>query len=140
MSFLGAPYPIVKHPLGLLRTQKGINQVKSDLLVLLLTEPGERVMLPEFGTPLKQFFFEQNDSVVVDRVKEAISNAIKTWEPRIAVSQIEVTNSYQNMKGSLNINDKMEDLGHILLVRILFSDFDNIQQVQELKLEVPLGG
>lgn len=140
MSFLGAPYPIVKHPLGMLRTQRGMNQVKSDLLVLLLTEPGERVMLPEFGTPLKKYIFEQNDSTIVERVKETIANSIRTWEPRIAVSNIEVTNSPDSMKNSLNISESGQDLDHILMIRILFSDFDNIQQVQELKLEVPLGG
>lgn len=140
MQFLGAPYPIVKHPLGLLRTQRGVNQVKSDLMVLLLTEPGERVMLPEFGTPLKKYIFEQSDSIIVDRIKETVANSIRTWEPRIAVSAIEVTNSRDSMESSLNVNDAMEDLDHVLLIRILFSDFDNIQQVQELKLEVPLGG
>lgn len=140
MQFLGAPYPIVKHPLGLLRTQRGVNQVKSDLMVLLLTEPGERVMLPEFGTPLKKYIFEQSDSIIVDRIKETVANSIRTWEPRIAVSAIEVTNSRDSMESSLNVGDSMEDLDHVLLIRILFSDFDNIQQVQELKLEVPLGG
>lgn len=140
MNFLGAPYPIIRHPLGMLRTQRGMNQVKSDLLVLLLTEPGERVMLPEFGTPLKKFLFEQNTSSLVDAVKDTIANSIKMWEPRIAVSQIEVTNSEDSMEQSLNPSDKKEDFGHILLIRILFTDFDNIQQVQELKLEVPLGG
>jgi phage baseplate assembly protein W len=140
MNFLGAPYPVVRHPLGFFRTQKGINQVKSDLLVLLLTEPGERVMLPEFGTPLKKFLFEPNTSLLVDSVKETISNSIKMWEPRIAVSQIEVTNSAEAIGESLNPDDKREDLEHILLIRILFTDFDNIQQVQELKLEVPFGG
>jgi phage baseplate assembly protein W len=140
MNFLGAPYPITKHPLGLFRTQKGIGQVKSDLLVLLLTEPGERVMLPEFGTPLKKFLFEPSTSSLVDSVKETIANSIKMWEPRIAVSQIEVTNSADSIDKSLNENDTKEDVGHILLVRILFTDFDNIQQVQELKLELPLGG
>lgn len=124
----------------MLRTQRGMNQVKSDLLVLLLTEPGERVMLPEFGTPLKKFLFEQNTSSLVDAVKDTIANSIKMWEPRIAVSQIEVTNSEDSMEQSLNPADKKEDVGHILLIRILFTDFDNIQQVQELKLEVPLGG
>ena len=124
----------------MLRTQRGMNQVKSDLLVLLLTEPGERVMLPEFGTPLKKFLFEQNTSSLVDAVKDTIANSIKMWEPRIAVSQIEVTNSEDSMEQSLNPSDKKEDFGHILLIRILFTDFDNIQQVQELKLEVPLGG
>ena len=128
------------HPLGMLRTQRGINQVKSDLLVLLLTEPGERVMLPEFGTPLKKFLFEPSTSSLVDSVKDAIANSIRMWEPRIAVSQIEVTNSADSIEPSLNPDDKKEDMGHILLIRILFTDFDNIQQVQELKLEVPLGG
>lgn len=140
MNFLGAPYPIVRHPRGLLRTQKGMNQIKSDLLVLLLTEPGERVMLPEFGTPLKKFLFEPNTASLVDSVKDTIASSIKMWEPRIAVSQIEVTNSADAIGQSLSPDDKKEDLEHILLIRILFTDFDNIQQVQELKLEVPIGG
>jgi len=140
MSFIGAPYPIVKHPLGLLYSQKGINQIKSDLLVLLLTEPGSRVMLPEFGTPLKQFFFEQNDSIIVSKVKDVISNAIKTWEPRIAVTDIEVTNSSNSIRPSLNSLDNKENIEHILMIRIKFTDFNDIITVQQLKLEIPLGG
>jgi len=139
MAFLGVPYPIVKHPLGLMRTQSGINQVKSDILVLLLTEPGERVMLPEFGTPLKQFFFEPNDAEITERVKDAISTSIKLWEPRVAVTQIDVTNSEADIDNALDNFDKKEDKEHILLIRILFTDFNNIQEVQELKLAIPLG-
>lgn len=140
MKFLGAPYPIVKHPRGFLRTQEGINQVKSDLLCLLLTEPGERVMLPEFGTPLKQFFFEPNDGELTERVREAISNSIRSWEPRIAVTNIKVTTqNNEDITKSLNENDPGEDVGHILLITIQFTDFDNVQEVQELKLEIPLG-
>jgi phage baseplate assembly protein W len=140
MNFLGAPYPITKHPLGLLRTQGGMNQVKSDLLVLLLTEPGERIMLPEFGTPLRQFFFEPNDSTLVDKVKQVISNSINTWEPRIAVNQIDVTNDESSIGKSLDLLDNRQDAGHILMIRIIFTDFTDIQKVEELKLEIPLGG
>lgn len=140
MNLSGAPYPITRHPLGLLRAQKGVNQVKSDMLVLLLTEPGERVMLPDFGTPLKQFFFEQNDSFIVERVREVIANSIRRWEPRIAITAIEVTNSSSAIKTSLNALDGGEDLGHILMIRIKFTDFDDIRNVQELELRIPLGG
>jgi phage baseplate assembly protein W len=140
MNFIGAPYPMTRHPLGILRSQRGVNQVKSDLLVLLLTEPGERVMLPEFGTPLKQFFFEQNDSVIVERVREVIANSIRTWEPRIAVTAIEVANSRDSVAPSLNPMDDGESADHVLMIRIQFTDFDDIQSVQELKLEIPLGG
>ena len=140
MNFIGAPYPMTRHPRGILRSQKGVNQVKSDLLVLLLTEPGERVMLPDFGTPLKQFFFEQNDSVIVERVREEIANSIRTWEPRIAVTAIEVSNSHESVAPSLSPMDDGESSDHVLMIRIQFTDFDDVQSVQELKLEIPLGG
>lgn len=139
MEFLGMPYPITRHPLGLLRTQSGISQIKSDLLVLLLTEPGERVMLPEFGTPLKQFFFEPNDQVLVESVRNAIIESIRRWEPRIQVTDIQVTNSRSEVNISANPYDNGEETDHVLLIRIAFTDFNNIQEVQELKLQVPLG-
>lgn len=138
MSFLGAPYPITKHPRGFFRTQEGVDQVKSDLLVLLLTEPGERVMLPEFGTSLKKFLFEQNDSVVYQQVREEIARAISTWEPRIAVQDIYVGSGRDNFS-SLNSQDNKENLDHVLFIRIRFTNFNNIQKVEELKLEIPGG-
>lgn len=133
------PYPILKHPLGLLRTQGGINQIKSDLLALLLTEPGERVMLPSFGTPLKKFMFEPNDPTLAENVRNSIIDSIRTWEPRIQVTDIQVTNSASEIKDSLSPYDNREEIGHILMIRIAFTDFNNIQEVQELKLQIPLG-
>lgn len=139
MSFLGAPYPITKHPRGFFRTQSGVDQIKSDLLILLLTEPGERVMLPEFGTSLRKFFFEPNDSSSLERIREEIARSISIWEPRIAVQNIEVTNG-EDVLDSLNIQDLKQDIQHIVRIRILFTNFNDITKVEELRLEVPLGG
>ena len=93
MKFLGAPYPILPNPKGFLYTQNGLDQIKSDLLVLLLTTPGERVMLPGYGTPLKDLIFEQNDGTTVQRATQMIANSIAAWEPRITVTQIDIRNS-----------------------------------------------
>lgn len=139
MSFLGAPYPITKHPRGFFRTQSGTNQIRSDLLCLLLTEPGERVMLPEFGTSLRKFIFEPNDSVIVDQVKGEISRAISLWEPRIAVTNISVTTG-SSVANSLNSQDLKQDLAHIVLVQISFTNFNDITKVEQLTLELPIGG
>lgn len=139
MSFLGAPYPLVKHPRGFFRTQSGINQIKSDLLQLLLTEPGERVMLPEFGTPLKKFLFEMNDSIILEQIRDEIANSIGTWEPRIAVQDIEVING-SDVKSSLDSTDLRQDTQHIILIKIRFTNFEDIQKVEELRLELPIGG
>jgi phage baseplate assembly protein W len=138
MKLLGAPYPIFRHPRGLLHTQEGVSQVKSDLLILLLTTPGERVMLPDYGTPLKELFFEQNDNVLAQRAREMIINSIRTWEPRVTVKQVEVTTNFS--AGDFDQTAADAESGHILGIRINFFDPENIRDVQELRLEVPLAG
>jgi phage baseplate assembly protein W len=138
MKFLGAPYPILPNALGLLHTTNGVDQIKSDMLVLLLTNPGERVMLPAFGTPLKKLIFEQNDTVVAAQARQMIINSINLWEPRVAIQQIQVSSVIDPKE--LNSADDKTEVGHILSIRILFIDPDNIKEVQQLSLEVPLSG
>jgi phage baseplate assembly protein W len=135
-NFLGLPYPIVKNPLGFFKTQSGISQIKSDLLSLLLTNPGERVFLADYGTPLKRLIFEQNDAVLEATAKNMISDSISKWEPRIAVSQIEVSRSIPN--SSLSPEDPGEDIDNILYIKITFVDPEQISEVQELRLQIPL--
>ena len=126
-NFLGAPYPITKQPLGLLYTQSGVAQIKSDLLILLYSNFGERVMLPQFGIALKSLFFEQNDEIIKIQAREIIAAAIEQWEPRVVISDI------------LIVTSKLESEGHILGIVINFFDPEDINSVQELTLEVPLG-
>lgn len=137
-SFLGIPYPIVKNPRGYLYSQDGIDQIKSDLLILLLTNPGERIMNPFFGTPLRQLIFDPNDITLQLKAKNMIINSISRWEPRVKIEQIEVSSRVDET--SLNEYDDKSNLEHILFIRIVFIDPENIKEVQELVLEVPLAG
>ena len=129
---------MTRHPRGFLRSTFGINQIKADLLQLLLTNPGERVMLPTYGTPLKRLIFDPNDTDLEVAAREMIINSITQWEPRINVTQIEVSKSVDQK--SLDPADPKDDMESILSIRILFTDFDNIQEVDELKLELPING
>lgn len=52
MDFIGAPYPIRSNSQGYLYSQKGLSQIKSDLLILLMTEPGERCFVGDTKIPL----------------------------------------------------------------------------------------
>ena len=123
-KFSGAPYPIVSTARGLLATQRGVDQIKADLLQLLLTNPGERVMLPNFGTPLREIMFEPNDKTSSEHVRDIIINSIRTWEPRITIEHIDVLN--QADQESLNEDDSLEDIDHVMMIRILFFDPENI--------------
>ena len=136
-NFLGIPYPIRKTTKGFFYSQSGIKQIKSDLLSLLLTNPGERVMNPNFGTPLRSLLFEPNDPTVQLQAKNMIINSIKSWEPRIAIKNIIVS---QIGNTDLNSNDNKQEIEHILFIKIIFVDPENIKTIQELTLEVPLTG
>lgn len=135
-EFLGLPYPTTKTPLGYWYSQSGVNQIKSDMLTLLLTNPGERVMLPEYGTPLRRMLFEQNDAIAAEQVRQMIINSIQIWEPRVAITQIEVSTTPD--RTSLDASDNLTQEEHILFIRILFVDPQDIKEVQELVLNLPL--
>lgn len=80
-------------------------QAKSNLINLLLTNKGERVMQPEFGTGLKDLLFEQMDDVLFeDRVKTTILDSVSFWLPYINIDSIEVelTDEYRD-KNQANV-------------------------------------
>ena len=139
MSFVlkGIPYPISKSPLGYLFSQEGIATLKSDLIQLLLTNPKERVMLPSYGTPLRKLLFSSNDAALVAETKRIIANSIESWEPRIVISQIDITNGRESSSenaNELNSND------HVLSISISFFDPQKIDYVEVLTIQLPTGG
>lgn len=138
VKFRGVPYPITKNAQGFLHIQSGTNQIKSDLLILLLTNPGERVFLPTFGTPLRKLIFEPNDPALANKARQMIINSIKAWEPRVAVQNITVTNTAT--AGWINPSDDQTENDAVLSISIIFVDPDQIADVQSLSLEMPLAG
>jgi len=69
-------------------TQTVKEQVKNNLINLLLTEPGERVNEPNFGVGLKNLLFEQNPDI--ELLKEKINTQIEFYIPTISLVDINV--------------------------------------------------
>ena len=63
------------------------DQLKSNFLNLLLTEPGERVMEPNFGIGLKKLLFESNISE--DNLNETINNQTQRFIPQITLIRVD---------------------------------------------------
>lgn len=137
-KFIGLQYPLVKTPRGTFAQKTNVDQIKADMLQLLLTNPGERVMLPKFGTPLRQLFFEPNDAMLEDNAKRMIGDSLNKWEPRVEITNIMVTSSIPDQ--FLNPDDPREDKEHILFIKIEFVDPQDISDIQALELQIPLGG
>jgi len=66
-------------------------QIKSNLLNLLLTDIGERVMNPAFGTNLRRFLFEGITEINIEDLKINLLNSISIYIPEITVSNITIT-------------------------------------------------
>jgi|TARA_R110000851_G_scaffold32430_2_gene87146 phage baseplate assembly protein W len=69
-------------------TQTVKEQVKSNLLNLLLTEKGERINQPDFGIGLKNLLFEQN--IDEDNLSESITNQMGIFIPEISLLDTKV--------------------------------------------------
>lgn len=131
----GFPFPVERNPLGFLYTQLGSKNIKSDLIQLILTNPGDRVMLSQFGTPLRKFFYEPNTESTRLLISQAITNAISAWEPRITVQSITVTNLSET-----DVNEITSPNQNGVLVRINYINPEQINIVENLVLAIPFEG
>ena len=69
----------------------GDDDILESLRLLLATEPGERIMRPDFGCKLSAFLFEEIDQGLINRITRTVSDAILNHEPRVTLEQVEVT-------------------------------------------------
>ena len=65
--------------------------VREAIRIILGTEPGERVMRPEFGAALRSLAFEPVDTTTMALLRHRVELALVRWEPRIDVGEITVT-------------------------------------------------
>ena len=62
--------------------------IKSNLLLLLLTEKGERYYQPDYGTNLMKFIFEPNDDVTTKDIEEEIKRTVSLYIPQLTIDNI----------------------------------------------------
>lgn len=59
--------------------------------IILGTNPGERVMRPDFGAGLNSFVFEPVNTTTMALLQRRVQEALIAWEPRIDVEAVNVT-------------------------------------------------
>jgi len=75
---------------GRIAWSEGEANVREAIRVILMTEPGERLRLLEFGAGLGRFLFEPNVLATHTQMRQRIADALKRWEPRVQVEGVEV--------------------------------------------------
>jgi phage baseplate assembly protein W len=65
-------------------------QIKFNVINLVLTSKGERIENPNFGTTLRSQLFGQMTEETLDNVREDIINSIATYIPEVNIQNIEL--------------------------------------------------
>lgn len=72
-------------------TELETQEIKADLIHLLLTRKGSRYFLPDFGTRLYEFIFEPFDTLTFDAIQSDIRDAVQTYMPNLLLNNITIT-------------------------------------------------
>jgi hypothetical protein len=72
------------------------DHIRDELVQLLLTNPGERLFVPDFGGGVRRLVFENADETTAAMAKAVITQAVSRWlNHRVTLDElkVEVTNT-----------------------------------------------
>ena len=65
-------------------------EIRADLINLLLTRKGSRYLLPDFGTRLYEYLFEPFDGLTFDAIESDIRASVEKYIPNLLINKISV--------------------------------------------------
>lgn len=87
MNYSGISYPVKPGRKGLFNIETDIKLIQGNIIQILATRKGERVMLPLFGSKILDFIHEPLDHVTCSLLRFEVINTVSTWEPRIILDR-----------------------------------------------------
>ena len=67
------------------------DEIRSNLIHLLLTRKGSRFFLPDFGTRLYEYIFEPLDGPTFNDIESEIKESVEQYIPNLLITSIRVT-------------------------------------------------
>ena len=97
LSFKDINITFKKHPVtGDIVVSKDASAIKQAIVNLLLTNRGERVFQPDYGSNIRSQLFEPLDYATAASIKSSILYTIAKFEPRILVESLDCRPVYSD--------------------------------------------
>ena len=74
-------------------SQTADDEIRNNLVHLLLTRRGSRYYLPDFGSRLYEYIFEPMDSLTFDSIESEIRQSCEKYIPNLKISNIVITDA-----------------------------------------------
>jgi len=94
-------------------SQTADEEIRTDLLHLILTRKGSRYYLPDFGTRIYEFIFEPMDGTSFEAIKEDITNAVEKYIPNLTINEITITPYLDDLDAQGDLNTEKLGIGGI---------------------------
>ena len=97
LSFKDLNITFKKHPVtNDIVVSKDASAIKQAIVNLLLTNKGERLMNPTYGSDIRSYLFEPLDYGTAAQIKGNIQSTIDRFEPRISISELKCVPNYND--------------------------------------------
>jgi len=101
---IGLNFPIQRSDDGYFdKTFTSLEQVKANLVNLLATRKGERIMRPEFGTNLETLLFEQMTGDIETEITSEIETAVDQFLPQVNIEEVEIQENLEENAIAVNV-------------------------------------
>lgn len=87
MFYSGIAYPVRPDKKGIFAIETDVTLIVGNIIQILATRRGERVMLPTFGSMIMDFIHEPLDHITCALIRFELINAVSMWEPRIILDR-----------------------------------------------------
>ena len=101
--------------------------VKNNIVNLLSTTPGERLMQPNLGVDLRNVLFEQMDESTEIRIQDIILDAFEIWLPFVQVLDIKI------------VSDNIETDRNQIRIDIIFNIIQDPNTVDSVSMDFASG-
>lgn len=85
------------------------DEVRANLIHLLLTRKGSRYYLPDFGTRLYEYIFDQNDIITYESIEDEIREGVKKYIPNLDINSITIVSAEEDPEEYKLISEEEDD-------------------------------
>lgn len=118
-SFKDISTNFVRNPFtGDVNSVSNADAIKQAVKNLVLTEPGEKLFNPNFGSKVAKLLFEPLDPFLVDSLQSEILNTIKNYEKRVTVTNLECQPNYDD--NSIEVTLEYQIIGLPIIQTVQF--------------------
>lgn len=90
-------------------TESPEREVRANLIHLILTRKGSRYYLPDFGTRLYEYIFDQNDMVSFNLIEDEIRTSVRKYIPNLNINSISVISAEDDPNNVKTYNEEEDE-------------------------------